>query len=88
MDTTYNLAGQKIAAAFRQQSLSVATDVSARKLAKKISAASERGVMFVIVVGESETTTQQYTLKNLITGIEKSGTLDELVTIARTECAT
>ncbi len=79
MESTQNLAAQKIAMAIRQKEISVATDIGTRKLGKKISDAAERLVEYIIVVGEDELASGTYTLKNLIEESEINGTLDELI---------
>jgi len=79
MEASHNLAAQKIAMAIRQKEISVATDIGTRKLGKKISDAAERLVEYIIVIGEDELTSGQYTLKNLIEETEVKGTLEELI---------
>ena len=79
MDTEQNLEGQKIAQQFRSAGVSVATDVSIRKVGKKISAAGDALVDYALVVGEDELSNNQYVLKNLTDGETASGTLEDLV---------
>ncbi len=79
MEADHNLAAQKIAQTIRQKEISVATDIGTRKLVKKISDAAERLVEYIIVVGENELVSEQYTLKNLIEETEVTGTLDFLI---------
>ncbi|MFT5036487.1 MAG: histidyl-tRNA synthetase [Candidatus Azotimanducaceae bacterium] len=78
-DTEFNLEGQKIAKAFRDAGMSVSVDISNRKVGKKISAASDALAEYVLVLGEDEIKSQNYTLKNLIEETEESGTLDTLI---------
>jgi len=73
-----NLEAQKVAQHIRAEGISVAVDMSTKKLAKKISSAADAFVGYVVVVGEDEVATQTYTLKNLIDGTESKGTLSEL----------
>ena len=55
MNPEQNLTAQKIAMQFRETAgLSVATDISTKKLGKKIGDASEKLVNYVLVVGENE----------------------------------
>ncbi len=75
-----NLAAQKIAATIRQQDISVATDISNKKVGKKIGDAADRLVEYIIVVGESELESNKFILKNLIDSTEISGSIEELIT--------
>ncbi len=77
-DTTQNMAAQKVAAAFRAGGITVAVDLSDRKLAKKMSAASDALASFVLVLGDDESASGTYRVKNLADGSELSGTIDEL----------
>jgi histidyl-tRNA synthetase len=79
MDKAHNLTGQKIAQTFRAVGLSVATDISEKKVGKKIAAADTAMVEYILVVGEDELTKNSYVVKNLATGDEQSGTLEQLV---------
>jgi histidyl-tRNA synthetase len=73
-----NLEAQKIAKRFREAGISVASDISTKKLAKKISGAGEQFVQFVIIFGENELSSNAYTLKDLNTGEETKGSIEEL----------
>lgn len=75
----FNLAAQKIAHRLRQTGTRVATDISAKKLGKKIGEASVRQVKYVLVVGEDELELNIFTLKQLASGEETKGTVEELV---------
>lgn len=79
MNDTLNLEGQKIAQQFRAAGLSVATDISTRKIGKKLSAASDALVDYALVLGEDELKAGTYMLKNLTDGKEVSGTLEQLI---------
>ncbi len=80
-DSALNLEGEKIAQAFRTSGIRTATDISDRKLAKKISAASDSGAEYIIVLGDNEVGSGTYTLKNLSTKEEVTGALQDLITI-------
>lgn len=80
MNDTLNLEGQRIAQQFRQAGVSVATDISTRKVGKKLSTAGDAFVGFALVVGDDEVSSGQFVLKNLTDGEEASGTLSDLVT--------
>ena len=79
MEPSQNLEGQKISQQFRQAGISVATDVSDRKVGKKISAAAERMVDYVLVLGEDEIASGNFVLKNLLEESEKAGSLETLI---------
>ncbi len=79
MDVTQNLEAQKIAMAFRRKEISVATDISQKKLGKKIGDAAEKLVTYVLVVGADEVASGQYKLKNLVEETEVAGSIDELI---------
>lgn len=80
MNPEQNLTAQKIAMQFRETAgLSVATDISTKKLGKKIGDASEKLVNYVLVVGENEIKENTYTLKNLNEEMTVVGTIDEIL---------
>ena len=77
-DEEHNLAGQLVASQLRSSQISVSTDISNRKLGKKISDAGENGSKYIIVLGEKEVETTNYTLKNLVSGEEVIGDISTL----------
>lgn len=77
--TSLNIAGEKLAHAFRTSGIRTAVDIGDKKLAKKISGASDSGTRFIIVLGEDELASKTYTLKELATKVEYSGTEAELI---------
>ncbi len=77
MEASQNLAAQKIAMEIRRSGISVATDISQKKLGKKIGEASDKLVEYIIVVGESELQNNTFTLKSLLDGTETTGTVAE-----------
>lgn len=79
MDTEQNLYAQSVAQHIRKAGHKVATDIGVRKLGKKIGSASDRGSKFVIVIGENEMKSSILTVKNLHSGEERSGTINELM---------
>lgn len=80
MDPAQNLVAQKIAMQFRETAgLSVATDISTKKIGKKIGDASEKLVNYVLVIGENEIKDNTFTLKNLNEEMEVKGTIDEIL---------
>lgn len=79
-DEAYNLEAQKIAQEFRFGSdISVAVDISTKKIGKKIGEASDKMVEYVIVIGENDVKENLFTLKNLASSEESKGIIAELV---------
>lgn len=76
---TLNIEGEKIAQQFRAKNIRTAVDLSDKKLAKKISGASDASARYVIVLGENELTSKTYTIKELATKTEHTGTVAELL---------
>jgi histidyl-tRNA synthetase len=81
MDADKNLNALTIADTFRKNGVRVATDISDRKLGKKIGAASEAGVSYILVVGADEMASGKFTLKNLSDSTEHTGTITDLLNI-------
>ncbi len=78
-DDSLNLTAQKIAMEFRHKDISVATDISTKKIGKKIADAAHRFVEYILVVGDNERASGTYTLKNLITETEVTGTITDII---------
>ena len=78
-ETNLNIEAQKIAKQFREADIKVATDMSQKKVGKKISDAGKQFVEFALIFGEDELNSSTFTLKNLTDGTEQSGTLTELI---------
>jgi histidyl-tRNA synthetase len=78
-DPEFNMEGEKVAQEFRNAGISTSVDLSDKKLGKKIGNASEAGVAFILVVGEDEAESQTFTLKNLKTTEEKTGSIQDLI---------
>jgi len=74
-----NLAAQKIAQDIRRSEVNVATDISTKKLGKKIGDASERLVEYIIVVGEDELASGIFTLRSLLQESETKGSIIDLI---------
>lgn len=75
-DSERNLDAQALATTLRRATTArIATDIGTKKLGKKIGDASDRGVRYVVVVGEQEVQNQTYTIKDLRSGEETPGAL-------------
>lgn len=75
-----SLDAERIAHHFRSHHISSIVDLSGRKLPKMIGAAQDRGITHILILGDDEHASQQYTVKNMVTKSEQSGTLSELIT--------
>jgi histidyl-tRNA synthetase len=73
-----NLEGQRIAQELRSAGISVAVDISGKKVGKKIERAAESFVSYALVFGEDELKSGTFIVKNLEEKTEYSGTLSEL----------
>ena len=78
-DDSVAIEAEKVAQAFRDAHVSTAVDFGTKKLGKKLASASDQGVRFVLVVGDTEISSGRYTLKELATSGETSATLTELI---------
>ncbi|MCA9354648.1 MAG: histidine--tRNA ligase [Candidatus Kaiserbacteria bacterium] len=85
METEQNLYAEGVAMKIRQAGHKVATDIGTRKVGKKIGSASDRGVQFVIVIGDEEMQNGNLTVKNLLTGEEQSGRIGKLMNFLDTK---
>jgi histidyl-tRNA synthetase len=70
---------QKTIAELRGQGLNVAVDLSGRKVGDQLKAADKKGIQNVLIIGETELESGQFTLKDLHTGDEIKATLSELI---------
>jgi histidyl-tRNA synthetase len=78
-DAAHFIEAERIGASFRAADISCAVDLSQRKIGKMISDAADRFVSYVLILGEDEIAQGSYTLKNLETSEEISGTLEDLI---------
>lgn len=74
---------QKAIADLRGMGANVAVDLSSRKLGDQLKAADKKGIAYVLVVGEQELAEEQFTLKNLHTGVEEKHSLERIVSIVK-----
>lgn len=84
MEESLNIEAEKIAQTFRTSGVRISVDLSDKKIGKKISAASEAGVAYILVVGADEITSQKFTLKKLSDGTETTATINELMSLIST----
>lgn len=70
---------QKVIAELRSKQLNLAVDLTGRKLDKQLSMADKKGIRYVLIIGQQELSTEQYTLKDLQTGKDTKLSLDQIV---------
>ncbi len=70
---------QKSLADLRQMGLNVAVDNSGRKAGDQVKTAVKQGAHYVIFIGEKELEEEQFTLKNLETGLEEKHSVQRIV---------
>jgi histidyl-tRNA synthetase len=64
-------AGRQVVAELRERGIAVAIGVENKKIGNQLKTADKKGIEHVVIIGESEVSSSQYTLKNLITGTEQ-----------------
>jgi histidyl-tRNA synthetase len=69
---------QKAIAELRSKRLNLSVDLTGRKLDKQLSMADKKGLRYVLIIGQQEISTGQFTLKDLQTGKEAKLTLDQI----------
>jgi histidyl-tRNA synthetase len=74
---------QKAIAELRTGGLNVAVDLSGRKADKQIKTADKKGIHYIVTIGEQELASEQYPLKNLLTGKEEKHSLARIVSIVQ-----
>jgi histidyl-tRNA synthetase len=74
---------QNVIADMREMGLNVAVDFSGRKSDKQIQTAVKKGIQYVLFIGEKELSSEQYTLKNLNTGVEEQHSIQRIVSIVK-----
>jgi histidyl-tRNA synthetase len=72
-----------VIADLREMGLNVAVDFSQRKTDKQIQSAVKKGINYALFIGEKELGSEQYTLKNLKTGVEEQHSVQRIVSIVK-----
>ena len=62
---------QKAVAELRDMGVNLAVDLSGKKIGDQIKIADKKGIPYAIIIGEQELDGEQFTLKNLKTGVEE-----------------
>jgi histidyl-tRNA synthetase len=74
---------QPILQELRREGVNVAVDFSARSADKQFKSADKQGIPYVLVIGQQELDSQQFTLKNLQTGKEETHSVARIATIVQ-----
>lgn len=67
----------------RSGGLNVAIDVSGRKLSDQLKSLDRRRIPYVVTIGPQELESQTFTVRNAETREEKSGSLDDIISLIR-----
>ena len=68
-------------ALLREEGVNVFVDISERKLQKQIESAVKRGIRYVLIIGEQELETNQFTLRDLKKSSEEKHSLERIISI-------
>lgn len=79
-DMTYEKSLATIAS-LRRMGMRVAVDATGRKIEKRLKTAAKKGIQHALFIGETELASEQYRLKNLVTGTEETHSLERIVSI-------
>ncbi len=77
------MAGQKVVAELREMGLNIAVDATGRKLEKQFKSAEKLGIRHMIFIGQKDIDEEQYSLKNLVSGVEEKHSLQRIVSIVK-----
>lgn len=76
---------QGVASLFRNEGVNVAVDISGKSIDKQIKNAVKKHIRYAVFVGEQELAEEQFTLKNLDSGIEEKHSLERIVSVLKDE---
>ena len=76
-------AAQPILKDLRNEGVNLAVDISGRSIDKQFKTADKKGIPYVLVIGQQELDSQQFTLKNLQTGEEEKHSIARIATIVQ-----
>ncbi len=74
---------QRVIKELRGMGLNVAVDLGDRKMDKQIKTATKKRIPYALFVGQKELEEEQYTLKNLHTGVEEKHSASRIVSIVK-----
>ncbi len=67
----------------REMGINAAVDYTGRKLDRQIKSADKKGINYILFIGDKELEDQQFTLKNLKTGVEEKHSLQRIVSAVK-----
>lgn len=79
-ETTYE-ASLPVVGKLRSMGIRAAVDATGRKIEKRLKTAAKKGILHILFIGETELASEQYRLKNLVSGDEESHGIDRIVSI-------
>ncbi len=74
---------QRVIQDLRKEGVNVAVDISGRSIDKQFKTADKKGIPYVLVIGEQELSSEQFTLKDLRTGNEEKHSIERIATIVQ-----
>ncbi len=74
---------QQFVAELRKQNLNVAVDLSGKKIGDQFKIADKKGINSVLIIGETEIKTGKLKLKNLASGKETTGDIEQIAKILK-----
>ena len=74
---------QKSIADLREMGLNVAVDFTGRKVGAQIKTAERKGIHYIVTIGAKELEEEQFPLKNLMTSVEETHSLQRIVSIVK-----
>jgi len=81
MSQNENLEAAKIASSLRQNKISCEVYMDNSKFKKKMNYANKIGIPFVLILGEDEINSSNYTLKDMKDGIQEKYNLEDLISL-------
>lgn len=74
---------QPVLRQLREDGVNVAVDMSGRDIGKQIKTADKKGIPYVLIIGQQELDSEQFTLKNLQSGKEEKHSIARIATIVQ-----
>ena len=74
---------QKIIDEMREMGVNVAVDISGHKPDRQIKTAAKKGIRYAMFIGEKELDSEQYEIKNLMTGISEQHSAGRIASIVK-----
>ncbi len=74
---------QKTIKSLREMGINVAVDTTGRKIDKQLKSADKKEIKYALFIGEQELESEQFTLKDLLTGREEKHGLERIASIVK-----